>query len=1228
MASGTPVGNMIIKVDLDAVGVEKSMTGLQRQLRSSNKAMGAQLSAFERSDKSARKYGVLIEGLTNRHKIQAQMVEEAKKRYEDMSSAYGENSVKAQQAAQNLNEQIARYQETGRELENVTAEFKEFQRVQEIQSKGWYKVADGMDQWGGKLKSAGSAMNDVGSKMTKGITLPAIGAATAVGGLFAAFGWKRLTGLDSAQAKLKGLGYSAKDVERISKDVEKAIEGGMTTFAEGTDIAAGALAAGVKEGKELQRYIKLVGDAAVGANRPVEEMAQIFNRVEGSGKLMTNELNSIESSMPGFSKAMSKHLRVSSEKLREMVTDGKVSSKEFLKVMDNFAGDMASEYSKSWDGMVANTKAYIGIIGESFLKGVFEDSKKSLADFIEILKSPEIQRRAEEMGEVARKSFAKMKDSIMEVVDWYQNLDDGQKTMIKRLGMVAIAGGPVLQFTGKLTSGLGTVLQFTGRLSKAIGLSSTAGLLGSMSLLGPAAVGGVAVAGVVGLGAAIYKSQKRADKAVESKLELAETNLENAKASLEHTKSVQKDVEATADLIEGTSEYIEKTDDLIGKYDVLTDKSKLSRDEFLEFLGVQTELSLVKSPERIDELNGRMEQLQKKSGLSKDEMSELVGVNESLIEIIPGTTEATNEYGDAVAGATDKVKNLRDEELERMRIDTYNKLSDDVRGVNGALERQKEVTGEIFELQDNVASSESVIKGYKEDIAAIEDDIKLKSAEANVLQEKKADATGREKRELHGQWIELQRNIGEQVKKKRKLEENLGVTEQELEVNKESLEELKEEEEWLSATIDANLRNKDLLVESLESQYDINIEKGNEVKSIEKVIKAREKEIEKIEEIIKKEGDADGELQKKIDKLEKGNGELEKEKTNVGNIIKTVEEQAEKYGEVALAKEKVNTEGGKQKENGKENVKLTNLWKKALEGLNAETDKGTGKQKKQGEQIDANNKKTDQGTKKEQERTKEAGKDVDKNVKVKDNGTTDKINKKAQEPKNKNVHLKDKGTADVNRKATEPKNKSVNLVAKGAAAVNRVASSPVRKVVNFVGKGLGKLKFWAKGTPPQGHPGGDAVMGERGRELVKLPNGKSFLTPNKATFFPGLPKGAHVIPNHKTERLLRSTPHYASGTSGWENALQQSELAKLLALNETNDSTVVVSRSRQRNESNREEVSLLRRQVELLTELVLSSRNIEQKPVISGGDIQRTYDTMDARESAKHNVFTGKPRRD
>src|SRR5690625_8054152 len=135
------------------------------------------------------------------------------------------------------------------------------------------------------------------------------------------------------------------------------------------------MASGIKDVAKLKRKNKLVGDAAVGANRPVGDMAQIFNRVQGSGKLMTMELNMIEQGMPGFAQAMADNLGVTQEEFRKMVTAGEVGSTEFMDVMDEFAGGMAGAYAESWQGMVANTKAYIGILGQNLLGGVFEDSK-------------------------------------------------------------------------------------------------------------------------------------------------------------------------------------------------------------------------------------------------------------------------------------------------------------------------------------------------------------------------------------------------------------------------------------------------------------------------------------------------------------------------------------------------------------------------------------------------------------------------------------------------------------------------------------------------------------------------------------------------------------------------------------------------------------------------------------------------------------------------------------
>lgn len=322
---------------------------------------------------------------------------------------------------------------------------------------------------GARLEDLGSHISSVGGALTKYITAPAVAAAGAVAGITAALGWGRLVALDSAQAQLKGLGYAAADVERISAQVRDAVQGGMTTMAEGTAVAAGALAAGVSEGEELERYIRLVGDAAVGANRPVAEMAQIFNRVQGSGRLMTQELNMIEQGLPGFAARMAESLGVPQDEFRKMVTEGRVSSDQFLEVMDDFAGGMAEAYAGSWRGLVGNTKAWVGIVGETILSGAFQDAKVELQSFQEWLKTDEVQDWAQRAGQAVGRAFSAIVRAVRNAITWWNGLDDSTKRVIGVFAGVVVAAGPVLTVVGRIVSVAGRLLGFISPIVGAVG---------------------------------------------------------------------------------------------------------------------------------------------------------------------------------------------------------------------------------------------------------------------------------------------------------------------------------------------------------------------------------------------------------------------------------------------------------------------------------------------------------------------------------------------------------------------------------------------------------------------------------------------------------------------------------------------------------------------------------------------------------------------------------------
>lgn len=443
-----------LQIDLSMrdMGVSKTLSGIKREFRSLNSSLKLSSNNFKYGEKSASSYKTRMNDLDKSIKVGTSNLNELEKQYNQVAQSQGANSAKAVRLQTEYNKQA----------NAINAMQDEYGRLNQYYRENFSmagRLSNSFKSIGSSMQNVGGQAQNMGRSLTSSITKPALIAGTAMAGITAKLGFDRLVGLDSAKAKLEGLGYSTKEVGSITDQVSKAIEGGMTTMAEGTDVAAGALAAGVKEGKELEKYIKLVGDAAVGSNRPVGEMAMIFNRVQGQGKLMTQELNMVEEGMPGFSNAMAKHLGVSYDAFREMVTNGEVSSKEFLTVMDDFAGGMANAYSKSWKGMMQNTKAYIGMIGESLLGGVFEQSKDSLHEFEKMLKSPGAQQWAEETGEKLGSAFSKLANGIKGIINWWQSLDGStQKTlggMVKWLGITLVTMGPVLTIFGKMASTIG-----------------------------------------------------------------------------------------------------------------------------------------------------------------------------------------------------------------------------------------------------------------------------------------------------------------------------------------------------------------------------------------------------------------------------------------------------------------------------------------------------------------------------------------------------------------------------------------------------------------------------------------------------------------------------------------------------------------------------------------------------------------------------------------------------
>src|SRR5699024_8690507 len=457
------ISGLSIGLDLETAGLDRSLADVKRSFRGLNSSIKTNSNNLRYGEKSVESYEKGIDALNEDIVKQRKNMDDLKAKYEQARQQDGENARSTQRLAMEYNKQADSLNRMEHQLANYTKELNEMK----VKSSSWYKMGDAMEGFGDKLGGISQKAREVGSTLTKRITLPALGVATAAGGIVAAFGWERLKSVDNAQAQLKGLGYESEDVTRITGQLSKDLEGGMMTMGEATSAAATAMAAGVKEGGELTRYIQTLDAASAGSSATIDEMSQIFGRVTDQGKLTRQEFDMLSNRMPGFSSAVQEHMDVGSDAMYEMLRNGEITSDDFIDIMEGFSGEMAKEYAKTWDGMIDNTKAFIGILGENMLGGVFEKSKESLREFIDLMSSEAAQQKAAEIGDKLEESFTKVVDKVKGVVNWFRDLNEGQQQLILKVGAFAVALGPLLTGFGilggviaKVSSGLGVFFKW------------------------------------------------------------------------------------------------------------------------------------------------------------------------------------------------------------------------------------------------------------------------------------------------------------------------------------------------------------------------------------------------------------------------------------------------------------------------------------------------------------------------------------------------------------------------------------------------------------------------------------------------------------------------------------------------------------------------------------------------------------------------------------------------
>ncbi|MEB7050065.1 tape measure protein [Mammaliicoccus sciuri] len=397
-----------------------------------------------------------------------------------------------------------------------------------------FKTGEGFEKVGSTFTNISKKSEEVGSNLTNKITKPAMIAGGALASITIGKGFGRLVEIDNAKAKLDGLGHSSESVQKIMDNALESVRGTSFGLGEAATTASSAVAAGIKPGKELTRYLSLTGDAAAIAGSSMGEMGSIINKVQTSNKAYNGELQQLSERGIPIYQWIAKEAGVTADEVFKMASDGEISSKMFLNAIETNIGGAAKKMGqKSFTASLANMWAAVGRLGASFLDaggkggGFFSKMKPLMNDLTTAIDG--MEGSAAKWGETLGQVLDKVVNGIKGIVNWYNSLDKSTQKLIASImqwsTLILVGLGPVLMIFSKLTGIIGAIfgpfgkfLKFFAKFSTAakssegaiIGITKVFPKLGAIlgTLTGP--IGWITL-GVIALGTAFIVAYKKSE---------------------------------------------------------------------------------------------------------------------------------------------------------------------------------------------------------------------------------------------------------------------------------------------------------------------------------------------------------------------------------------------------------------------------------------------------------------------------------------------------------------------------------------------------------------------------------------------------------------------------------------------------------------------------------------------------------------------------------------------
>lgn len=194
-------------------------------------------------------------------------------------------------------------------------------------------------------------------------------------------GIKRAMNIENAHFQLQALLKDETKVQAVMADAMESVDGTAYAYDEAAKAASQFAASGIQAGDEMLNALKGITGVAAMTNSSFEDISRVFTTVAGNGRLMGDQLLQLSSRGLNAASTLADYFRevrgqsdMTEGAIREMVSKGEISFKDFSDAMTWAFGDSAKRANETFTGAMSNMKSALARIGAGFISPLVEQN--------------------------------------------------------------------------------------------------------------------------------------------------------------------------------------------------------------------------------------------------------------------------------------------------------------------------------------------------------------------------------------------------------------------------------------------------------------------------------------------------------------------------------------------------------------------------------------------------------------------------------------------------------------------------------------------------------------------------------------------------------------------------------------------------------------------------------------------------------------------------------------